>query len=108
MTTTGNTFRQTQIECPACAAAGLMAVDGHVARLRYQPSMNPPYRCPTQGIGFTRAALISLGVHPSRFRQELPDEIPGVDEQSRERWEDESPASTLARPGSGVDPTPLA
>lgn len=38
--------------------------------------------------------------------RELPDVIPGIDEDSRERWEDESPASTLARPGSGVDPTP--
>lgn len=33
--------------------------------------------------------------------KEHPPPQPALDDESRERWEDESPASTLDRPGSG-------
>jgi hypothetical protein len=39
---------------------------------------------------------------------DLQDPTDEIDEESRERWEDESPASTLDRPGSGTRPGRVA
>jgi len=48
----------------------------------------------------------SAGRRTARARRERPGALPDIDEESRERWEDESPATTVDRPGSGTETTP--
>jgi hypothetical protein len=81
----------TQIECPACLAAGVVSASGYAARLVWMPALRPPYRCLAGHGGFSKEDLAAAGVDAALI-------VPGIDEESRERWEDESPAAVRVRP----------
>ncbi len=107
----------TQIECPRCVAELIVTDSGYATRLMYMPQLEPPFRCLAVHGGMSEEELVEAGVDRQLLRKRMPSEFavdengrrtgvaggfPEMDEESRERWEDESPASTLARPGSGA------
>jgi hypothetical protein len=75
----------TEIECPACRAAGLTTDSGYIPRLVYMPGLVPHYRCVGIHGGISDAMVQAVRIDTE------------VDEESRERWEDESPSATVNR-----------
>lgn len=102
----GQRANTTQIECPLCHAEGVVTSGGYAARLIYQPDLDPPFRCLAAHGALSHDDLVTAGVDPRLV--ERAGQPNGVDEESRERWEDESPAATRVSEGVEAGPTPLA
>lgn len=111
----------TQIECPRCVSEGIVSNSGYAARLMYMPQLDPPYRCLAVHGGLSEGDIVDAGVDRRLLQKRTPAPFPvdatgrstGVaggfaepDEESKERWEDESPASTPDRRGPGLRISP--